>query len=66
MSWAVTGCFTVTSEGTETLYAPWAEVQAYMFEFQERAMDLRASFSESSMYSYLHHIEETLRSKAMS
>jgi hypothetical protein len=65
MTWAVTGCFKVTFEGKDTLYAHWAEVEAYMFEFQERAMELRATFSESSVYNYLHTMEETMRAKAI-
>ena len=64
-TWAVTGCFKVAFEGKETLYAHWAEVEAYMFEFQERAIDLRASFSEYSVFTYLHAMEETMRAKAI-
>ena len=65
-TWAVTGCFDVLFGGQTRKYVHWAEGAAYMFEFQNKANELRdKNVDERAIFVYLSAVEEEVRSKAV-
>jgi hypothetical protein len=65
-TWAVVGCFDVTFETKVRKYVHWAEVSAYMYEFQAKANELQQKqYADKAIFYYLSAVEEEMRSKAI-
>ena len=64
-TWAMAGNFFVTWQGKEVLYCHWGHVTEYITELEGRVLELRHSYTDSSVCSWLAAVEEDFRAKAV-
>ena len=64
-TWAMAGNFFVTWQGKEILYCHWGHVTEYITELEGRVLELRHSYTDSSVCSWLAAVEEDFRAKAV-
>ena len=67
-TWAVVGTFDVMypADATEPMkYAEWEATSAYHFEFEHKYVNLRAKYTDGSLFAYISTVEEIFRAKAV-
>ena len=65
-TWAMAGNFFVTWQGKEVFYCHWEHVTEYITELEGRVLELRHSYTDSSVCSWLAAVEEDFRSSTRS